>query len=169
ETLQTMGVTANTYFAEGPALYAQASRGHVAGMTGPHDFPGEIGVAHSMYTEARQFSNFMVSLLAQRGLSPEGYHKMLEPQVATPLDPEDQPQWPGRYGLGFHLMNTPFGLAYGHGGNNGNFTCQFELYPEQGMGFVVFTNADSGSLLVNALREYLVIGRPTVEASLPTR
>ncbi len=159
EALQPMVFTANTFFSDRPELHQQASRGHLAGMTGPHGFPDEVGVAHSMYTEAKTFAGFMVSLLARKGLSAEGYEKMLEPQIEVPLDPEEQPQWPSRYGLGFHLMNTPFGLAYGHGGNNGNFTCQFELYPEQNMGFAIFTNADTGSLLVNALREYLIIGR----------
>ena len=33
------------------------------------------------------------------------------------------------------------------------------------MGFAVFTNADTGWLLVNALREYLVIGTAVVEES----
>ena len=163
EALAVLGFEKNTFFSEGPQVADQAARGHWAGMVGPHDFPDEIGVAHSMYTEARTFSNFMLGLLAGQGLSAEGYAKMLEPQVATPLEPDDEPQWPGRYGLGFHMMNSPFGLAYGHGGNNGNFTCMFELYPDHRMGFVVFTNADSGSLLVNALREYLVIGAPVVE------
>lgn len=40
-----------------------------------------------------------------------------------------------------------------------NVACQFELYPEQDMGFVIFTNGDTGWLLVDALREYLVIGQ----------
>ncbi|MFK7889042.1 MAG: hypothetical protein AB8G16_19460 [Gammaproteobacteria bacterium] len=40
-----------------------------------------------------------------------------------------------------------------------NVACQFELYPEQDMGLVIFTNGDTGWLLVDALREYLVIGQ----------
>ncbi|MEM7613167.1 MAG: serine hydrolase [Pseudomonadota bacterium] len=163
ETLDVMGFDEATFFFDTPELYEVAARGHLAGMTGPFGFPSEIGVAHSMYTEARSFSNFMLALLAGKGLSSTGYAQMLEPQVAIPLEPEDTPQWPGRYGLGFHLMNTPFGLAYGHGGFNGDFSCQFELYPEHDMGFAVFTNADTGWLLVNTLREYLVIGMPEVE------
>ncbi|MEM1264157.1 MAG: serine hydrolase [Pseudomonadota bacterium] len=158
ETVEIMGFGDNTFFADGADVRARASRGHLSGMSGPHDFPEAIGVAHSMYTEAHSFSGFMLSLLAQKGLSEQGYAKMLEPQVATPLAPEQQPPWPGRYSLGFHLMNSPYGLVYGHGGNNGNFTCHFELYPEHDVGFVVFTNADTGSLLIDALREYLIIG-----------
>ncbi|MFK7958633.1 MAG: serine hydrolase [Lysobacterales bacterium] len=159
EALKPMGFEVNTYFSVNDELRQRASRGHLAGMTGPHDFPSQVGVAHSMYTEAKSFAPFMLGLLAKKGLSAESYKKMFEPQVETPLSPGSQPRWPGRYGLGFHLMNTPFGLALGHGGNNGNFTCKFELYPEQGFGFVVFTNADNGSMLVDALREYLIMGQ----------
>ncbi|MEN7343920.1 MAG: serine hydrolase [Pseudomonadota bacterium] len=165
ETVAALGMGPNTFFADSPELHAQASRGHYAGMAGAHGFPGEIGVAHSMYTEASSFSGFMIGLLAEKGLTETSYAKMLEPQVAVPLEPEEAPQWPSRFGLGFHMMNSPFGLAYGHGGNNGNFTCQFELYPEHDMGFVVFTNAETGWMLVNALREYLIIGNaPSGEA-----
>ena len=127
-------------------------------MTGPHDFPSEIGVAYSMYTEANSFANFLIGLLAKKGLSAESYALMLEPQVAVPAEPGEKPGWPARYGLGFHMMNSPFGLAFGHGGHNGNFSCLFEVYPEHDMGFVVFTNADNGWLLAESLREYLVIG-----------
>ncbi|MEO0367021.1 MAG: serine hydrolase, partial [Pseudomonadota bacterium] len=159
ETVDVMGFTTNTFFADGPQLREQVSRGHLAGFAGPHGFPEEIGVAHSMYTEARTFSNFMINLLKQEGLSEAGYAAMLEPQVAIPSDDGDIPNWPNRFGLGFHLMNSPFGLVYGHGGNNGNFTCQFELYPEHDLGFVVFTNGDTGWQFANALRDYLIIGR----------
>ncbi|MEL6868433.1 MAG: serine hydrolase [Pseudomonadota bacterium] len=159
ETVDVMGFEQDTYFKEDPALYDLASRGHLSGLTGPFGFPGEIGVAHSMYTEARSFSNFMLSLLAQRGLTEEGYARMLEPQVAVPPEDKDNPPWPQRYGLGFHLMNSPFGRVYGHGGFNGDFSCQFELYPEHDMGFAIFTNADTGWIFVNALRDYLVLGK----------
>ncbi len=161
EALKPMGFEANTFFSVNHEMRQRASRGHLAGMTGPHDFPAQVGVAHSMYTDAKSFAPFMLGLLAKRGLSAEGYEAMLEPQVEVPLSPGQQPRWPGRYSLGFHLMNSPYGLAFGHGGNNGNFTCQFELYPEKNLGFAVFTNADSGSMLVDALREYLVIGQAT--------
>lgn len=163
EVVDVMGFGPDTYFSEDPALHDLASRGHLSGLTGPFSFPSEIGVAHSMNTEARSFSSFMLSLLDGEGLSAEGYAKMLEPQVAVPLDDDRNPQWSRRYGLGFHMMNSPFGLAYGHGGHNGDFSCQFELYPAHDMGFAIFTNADTGWMLVNALREYLVIGRVSVD------
>ncbi len=158
ETVEVMNFTPRTFFAEAPELHEHTSRGHLSGMTGPHDFPSEIGVAYSMYTEASSFANFLIGLLAKEGLSAESYALMLEPQVAVPAEPGEKPGWPARYGLGFHMMNSPFGLAYGHGGHNGNFSCLFEIYPEHDMGFVVFTNADNGWLLAESLREYLVIG-----------
>ncbi|MEM9529713.1 MAG: serine hydrolase [Pseudomonadota bacterium] len=168
EVLVPLQFEKNTYFSDGDAVRKQTSRGHLAGMAGPLDIPGQVGVAHSMYTEARTFSNFMLGLLAQKGLSADGYEKMYEPQIEVPLDETDRPQWPRRYTLGFHLMNSPFGPAVGHGGNNGDFTCLFEIYPEQQVGFAVFTNADTGSLLASALRDYLIVGQPAKAPLAPS-
>ncbi len=154
-----MGFAARTVFSGNDQLADIASRGHLRGMAGPHDFPGEIGVAHSMYTEAREFANFMVNLMARKGLSADSYARMWEPQIGVPAEPGDAVDWPAQYGLGFHLMESPYGRVYGHGGNNGNFVCMFEAYDEHNMGFIVFTNADTGAQVVNALRRYLIVGR----------
>ncbi len=162
EAQQTMGLTENTHFSANDELRKVVSSGHFNGMAGPYGPPDAIGVAHSMHTEAKSFANFMISLIEQKGLSAEGYANMLEPQVEVPLEPEEI-QWPGRYGMGFYLMNSPYGLAYGHGGNNGDFMCQFEIYRDHDMGFAVFTNSNTGVALINALREYLIIGKQPTE------
>lgn len=107
----------------------------------------------------------MLALIAQRGLSASGYKAMLEPQAKVPVDEGARPGWPTRFGLGFQLMNSPFRLAYGHGGNNGDFTSLFEVYPEHQAGFVVFTNGDAGTTLISDLREYLVIGGASQDVS----
>lgn len=159
EEVQTpMGFTERTFFSDSDALRAVASRGHWSGYASPHNFAGEPGMAHSMITEAGIFSNFMISLIERKGLSPEGYEAMLEPQVAVINDGDEGLGWPERYGLGFNLKNSPHGLVWGHGGNNGDFVCMFEIYDEHDSGWIVFTNGHSGIQLVDALREYLIIG-----------
>jgi len=160
ETQKIMGFTENTYFSDQPELRQRAAKGHFLSLASGGTIPDEIGVAHSMHTEAKTFSNFMISLMQKKGLSELGYKNMLEPQIEVPADPEDSgPQWPSRYGLGFHLMNTPYGLAYGHGGNNNDFVCQFEIYQEHDLGFIVFTNSSTGAKFYEKLREYLIIGK----------
>ncbi|MEM9385681.1 MAG: serine hydrolase [Pseudomonadota bacterium] len=153
-----MGFAAHTVFSATDDLRKVASRGHFSGFTSVQDLPAQIGVAHSMYTHAGEFANFMLALMARQGLSAQGYASMFEPQVAIPQEPEDDPPWPAQYGLGFHLMESPYGLTYGHGGNNGDFVCLFEVYDEHDVGFIVFTNADTGAKLVQGLRKFLIVG-----------
>ena len=150
----------NLYFSDSEELRTRVSHGHFAPYTTPINIPNRIGVAHSMHTEAKAFSQFMLGLMKQEGLTEQGYFNMLEPQVAIPVntDEGDMP-WPQRYGLGFHLNNTPLGLAYGHGGNNGDFTCIFFIYKELGVAFAIFTNSDSGTAFHKKMHEYLIYGK----------
>ena len=159
EVLQPLNVK-NTYFSDSQDIRNKVSHGHFATYATPIDIPAAIGVAHSMHTEAKSFSQFMLGLIQQKGLSTEGYKSMFEPQVEVPIKPEegDWP-WPTRYGLGFSLMNTPHGITYGHGGNNGDFTCDFVIYKEQGLGFAIFTNSDSGTAFHKKMHEYLIWGK----------
>ena len=159
EVLDPLGVN-NVYFSDSPQLSELVSHGHFASFAAPISTPQSIGVAHSMHTEAKSFSQFMLGLMAEKGLSNEGYQKMLEPQIEVPTEPEEgDGPWPQRFGLGFHLTNTPLGLAYGHGGNNGDFTCNFVIYKEQGLGFAIFTNSDSGTAFHKKMHEYLIWGK----------
>lgn len=150
----------NLYFSDSEELRTRVSHGHFAPYTTPINIPSRIGVAHSMHTEAKAFSQFMLGLMKQEGLTEQGYFNLLEPQVAIPVntDEGDMP-WPQRYGLGFHLNNTPLGLAYGHGGNNGDFTCIFFIYKELGVAFAIFTNSDSGTAFHKKMHEYLIYGK----------
>ena len=164
EVQRPMGFVENTHFSANEALAANASRGHWDGKAGPHEFPEEIGVAHSMNTEAKALSNFMINLIKREGLSAEGYTNMLEPQIEVPLNENNPLQWPSRFGLGFYLMNSPYGLVFGHGGNNGNFLAMFEIYDEHDMGYIIFANSNTGQSLIEHLREYLIIGKPEPES-----
>lgn len=123
----------------------------------PHVFSLIAPSKKSMYTEAKTFANFMTNLMQGNGLSEQSYINMLEPQVEIPTDPEegDSP-WPQRYSLGFRLTNTPYGLAYGHDGSNGDFTCRFEIYKERDMGFIIFTNNDTGTAFYKKCRNTLL-------------
>ncbi len=149
----------NVFFSDSEALQEVVSHGHFDGYAATRATPSEVGVAHSMHTEARVFTNFILGLMQQKGMSEQGYANMLEPQIEVPIDPsEGDWPYPQRYSLGFHLMNTPFGLAYGHGGNNGDFTCIFHIYKEHDIAFAIFTNANTGTAMHKKLHEYLIYG-----------
>ena len=161
EVQQPMGFVERTYFGDCAELRASAANGHSTTRTSAMRLPGGPGVAHSMHSEAVAMARFMIGLIEQRGLSEATYRAMLTPATALPPPGagDDGPPWPRSFGLGFHLMDSPHGQVYGHGGDNGDFKCLFEVYREHDAGFVVFTNSSEGHLLCSALRRLLIIGR----------
>ena len=50
-----------------------------------------------------------------------------------------------KHALGPALMDSPFGRAFGHGGNNGDFECQWEYYADKEIGFIVMKSLHSDS------------------------
>ncbi len=55
------------------------------------------------------------------------------------------------WGLGPEMSDRNGKLVFGHGGKNLGFTNNFRAFVNQGDGFVVMTNGDSGGALINAL------------------
>lgn len=160
EVQKPFGFTNDVYFSDNDDVRKRVSHGHYAYLAAPIDTPSYIGVAHSMQTNASAFTQFMLGLIHKKGLSEIGYAEMLEPQVAVNRDVEngDSP-YPKRYSLGFDLTNSPFGLAYGHGGNNGDFTCLYQIYQDHDSGFVIFTNSDNGTAMYKQMHQYLIYGK----------
>jgi hypothetical protein len=99
-------------------------------------------------------------MLEQKGLKPETYETMLQKHSEFNYDP-------GKKNRKFHLIwesawrsgKTPFGKSFGHGGNNGDFKCKFEVYKDQKMGYAIFTNSSTSDVLLENLRKFLVEGK----------
>jgi CubicO group peptidase (beta-lactamase class C family) len=160
EVQAPFGFTTDVYFSDNDDVRERVSHGHYASLAAPINTPSYIGVAHSMQTNASAFTQFMLGLIHKKGLSELGYAEMLEPQVAVNRDVEngDSP-YPRRYSLGFDMTNSPFGLAYGHGGNNGDFTCLYQIYQDHDLGFVIFTNSNNGTAMYKQMQQYLIYGK----------
>ncbi|MEM7373572.1 MAG: serine hydrolase domain-containing protein [Bacteroidota bacterium] len=159
EVLKPLGMS-HTYFSKNEKLIEVAANGHYDDQPTMYQIPGEAGMAHSMYTEARTFANFMIGILERKGLQPATYEEMLRPQTLTPTSPYfEQIGWEEHFGLGIVSAKTPYGDMYGHGGNNGDFRCQFEIFDDDKLGFAIFTNGSNGHLLIKALREFLITGK----------
>ncbi|MEO5583175.1 MAG: hypothetical protein ABIR66_10815 [Saprospiraceae bacterium] len=43
-------------------------------------------------------------------------------------------------GISLAVRESLYGLSFGHGGNIGDFRCQFETYKDLKMGYVLFMN-----------------------------
>ncbi|MEM9823130.1 MAG: serine hydrolase domain-containing protein [Bacteroidota bacterium] len=146
----------NTYFSHNDYLQEVVSHGHNDNWPTIADLPKEPGMAWSMHTEAKSFSRFILALFNREGMKAETYDEMFRTQTVIPKEEEDEEDQ--AFGLGIHLTKTPQGLVFGHGGNNGDFKCNFSMYKDLNMGFAVFTNSNTGDQLHSALDKYLIRG-----------
>ena len=120
-----------------------------------------------MFTEAKAFSRFAIALLEERGLAPATYNNMFTLLTEFPLeDGQAKPEYPTGMGLGIAIRKSPYGQVFGHGGNNGDFLCNFEVYKDLKMGYIVFTNSDVGYLLHKDLAQFLVEGKKNCTGGL---
>jgi hypothetical protein len=116
-------------------------------------------MAYSMHTEAKVFSRFMIYMLEQKGLNAKMYDTMYSKHSEFKRDSGDAiPRYPGYMGMSLEIRVTPYGKSFGHGGNNGDFTCHFEVYKDLRAGYVIFTNSNTSYPLLKAMRELLVEG-----------
>ncbi len=156
EILKPLGMK-NTYFMCHDDLPNWKVAGHQHGVPTIYDCPDEPGMAYSMHTEAQDFALFGLALLHRKGLTEKQAAEMFRFHT---LDKEDN--WMNGYkagfGLGVALRDSPYGLVFGHSGNNGDFRCNFEIYDELKLGYIMFTNANTGGPLLFDLRKFLVEG-----------
>jgi CubicO group peptidase (beta-lactamase class C family) len=151
----------NTYFAKNDYLAKVVSNGHTDNLPSKAELPNSPGVAWSMYSEAKSFTTFMLALMNRKGLKPETYDDMFKFHTVVPLDEEEKQKGNNNYfGLGIYLKKTPLGMVYAHSGSNGDFICQFKMYKDLNLGYVVFTNGDtSKDFTDDALTEFLITGK----------
>lgn len=150
----------NTYFEKSDHLFSVVAHGHDDAFPHKVSLPNRPGAAWSMHTEAMSFSRFAVALMARAGLEPESYADMLTRHTVTDkYEDVGGDDWLSYFGLGLTIEDTPFGVSIGHGGNNGDFKCQMTLYTDLGVGYILFTNGNTGDQLAGpALEQFLITG-----------
>ena len=159
EVIAPMGLY-HTFFSKNDSLQRMVAYGHYDGLPSNNDLPESPGMAYSMHTEANIFTRFMLYLLEQKGLTAQTYDTMFQKHSDFNYDPgEEKPKIPSYMGMSLEIRETPFGKSFGHGGNNGDFKCKFEVYKDQKMGYVVFTNSNTSDALLGNLRKFLVEGK----------
>ena len=159
EVIEPMGLY-HTFFSGNDSLKQVVSNGHYDQLPTYDPLPDAPGMAWSMYTEAKIFTNFMRYMLEQKGLSAATYDSMFTKHSDFKFDPGDpKPRYPSYMGISLEIRETPYGKSFGHGGNNGDFRCQFEVYKDLKMGYVVFTNANSSYYMLDVMRQLLVEGK----------
>ena len=146
----------NTYVVNDDNNFAVASIGHQNNYA---EFFSNVSAdaspASSLHTEAKDFAKFMIDIMEREVLTQASYQEMLKPHRDIP---NDNPAIEEKISMGFFLQQLPGGLLIQHGGNNGDFHCKFAVIPEQGVGYVIFTNSNTGEHLYRAFEKFLVIG-----------
>lgn len=123
-----------------------------------------FGAAHSLHTNAGDFSKFLIALMEEKGLEKETFDEMLKEQVVLPEDDGLREDFGFEsWGLGFIRASTPYGLKYAHGGINADFQAYFMLLKDKKYGFVFFANSDTGLGLLEPLEQYLTSGHKAVK------
>jgi CubicO group peptidase (beta-lactamase class C family) len=150
-------------FSDSPYLRTVAATGHFDELPTIQPLPEAAGMAWSMYTEAGAFTDFALALLYRKGLNPETYEEMMTIHSEFPEDDRDKTKGKQGMGIGIGLAESDWGRIFFHGGNNGDFRCQFTVYEDLKMGFAVFTNANTGRFLADDLGRFLVEGRGPID------
>jgi CubicO group peptidase (beta-lactamase class C family) len=158
EVIEPMGLY-HTFFSKNDSLQRMVAYGHLDKLPTSNDLPESPGMAYSMHTEAKIFTRFMLYLLEQKGLKAETYNTMFSKHSEFNYDGNEKPKIPAYMGMSLEMRETPFGKSFGHGGNNGDFKCKFEMYKDLKMGYVIFTNSGSSDPLLENLRKFLVEGK----------
>ncbi len=153
-----MGIE-KAYFTSNSDLLKNLSFGHYDLNIQIHAPEKETFVAFGMHSNAKYFTPFIIGVLNNNILEQGTYDEMLAEQVSIPTNwPYESTGWDQGYGLGFQLKQSPYGLVFGHGGRNGGFDCNYEIYKDLEIAYVFFTNSSSGHLIKNLIREYLITG-----------
>jgi CubicO group peptidase (beta-lactamase class C family) len=150
----------HTFFSKNDSLQRMVAYGHFNGLPSNNDLPESPGMAYSMHTEAAIFTRFMIYMLEQKGLKAQTYEAMMQKSSEYKLDPgEEMPKIPTYFGTSLEIRETPYGKSFGHGGNNGDFKCKFEVYKDAKLGYAIFTNSNTSDALLDNLRKFLVEGK----------
>ncbi len=160
ETLQPLELN-TIFFEKSDHLFKVVAHGHDDNYPHKVSLPNKAGMAWSMHTEAKSFSDFAIALLQRKGLKAQTYNDLFYKHTVTDKYEElNSEEWKSYFGLGIQIEKTPYGYTFGHGGNNGDFKCEFKVYEDLQKGFVVFTNGNTGGeLAYKALERFLITGK----------
>jgi CubicO group peptidase (beta-lactamase class C family) len=159
EVIEPMGLY-HTFFSKNDSLQRMVANGHYNKLPSKADLPENPGMAYSMHTEAKIFTRFMIYLLEQKGLKAAMYDTIMSKHSEYDFTGwTEKPKLPTYMGMSLEIRETPFGKTFGHGGNNGDFKCKFEVYKDKKMGYVLFTNSNTSDALLENIRKFLVEGK----------
>ncbi|MGA7722071.1 MAG: serine hydrolase domain-containing protein [Ignavibacteriaceae bacterium] len=138
----------NAYFIENDYLKEHMATGHTDNKVGNRGIMMREHMAYGLHIEAKEYAKFIIALKHESDLQEGIFKTMSLPQIE--VEPKKT------MGLGIFIEDTPFGIKYSHGGNNGNqFNSNFEFYKDHGIGYVYFMNCNKGPQFTKKFDEFL--------------
>jgi len=144
-----------TWFVGSPYFNTHKATGYEAGEKKALWLPKSFGAAHTLHTEALDFTEFLQAMIKGEGLSKELYAEMLKEQNHFSADNELLAIGQTGWSLGFSRKPTPHGLRYMHTGNNTGFRAYTCFYKEKQYALVLFMNSDKISEFYDKLGKLL--------------
>lgn len=150
----------NSYYSTNDYLVNHKVKGHIDGK--PVDEPfyydmENFGAAGNLHTESIDYSNFLITLMNENGLSKESYNEMFTEHIKVPANEYDYLPHPDKiaWGLGFGIKYLPYGKLYFHEGLNHGFQSYFMMDKENKRGYVFFTNCQNADDFMYNLEVFL--------------
>lgn len=120
----------------------------------------------SLVTTIADYARFIENVMQQKGLSKKSYTSMLAPQVrihsvtqfppiseATTTENDDIQL---SYGLGWGVMQCPYGKAFFKEGNGGAWRNYNINFPEKGISIIIMANSENGEKIFQKLIETII-------------
>ena len=114
-----------------------------------------FGGAHSLHTEASDYSRFLIAMIKGEGLKKETFDEMLKEQIHFSKDSELLSTGQTGWCLGFAMKPMPYGIRYLHTGNNAGFQSYCCFNREKKYGLVLFTNSEKTFEFYSLLGKYI--------------
>ena len=120
----------------------------------------------SLVTTIADYAKFIENVMQQKGLGRDMYKEMLAPQIAIhsktqfpPIMEETTTENDAihlSYGLGWGLMDCPFGKAFFKEGNGGAWRNYNINFPDKGASIIIMANSENGEKIFQGLLETLI-------------
>lgn len=133
------------------------------------DFPRRIdaNAAGSMVTTLDDYTRFYTALLQGKRLKQAQWKEMTSPQIRIHSIKQFGPlSWKDStlndhiqlsYGLGFGIIQTPYGRAFFKEGNDRGWGHYSIAFPDQKTAIVIMTNSDNGESIFRDLLAYAIV------------
>jgi len=145
----------HTSFIGNKFIAENKASGHINGKIKELWLPKSFGGAHTLHTEALDFSKFLIAMIEGKGLLQSTFDEMLKEHIHFSKENELSKIGQTGWCLGFSMKPTTHGMRYLHTGNNTGFQSYCCFYKEKKYGLVFFTNCEKGLELYQKVGKYL--------------